>query len=108
MQAIGDFFSMLFSGLIDWFVNIFNTISQGAGGIVADFLKAAGLSDLSIPGNVFSILKELSIGVGYIFPVRDLLPIPLFWLSFYVARIVFSVFRLIASTVLKRIKLKIK
>lgn len=107
MEAIGNFFSTLFSGLIDWFLNIFNVISQGAFGIVGDFFKAAGLN-ISLPGNVFTALNEITIGIGYIFPLADLLPIFSFWISFYIARIVFAVYHLIASTILKRTKIKFK
>lgn len=107
MEAIGNFFSTLFSGLIDWCLNIFNIVSQGFLTIISDFFKLVGL-DVTIPGSVFSVFRELSIGIGYIFPLADLLPIFYFWVSFYIARIIFAVFRLISSTILKRTKLKFK
>lgn len=104
---MGDFFVNLFSGLVDWILAFLNSIFSTVFGVLSIFIKSLGLNP-SIPGTVFNVLDELTLGIGYIFPVADLLPIAFFWVAFYVARIVFSIYHLIASTVFKRTRLKFK
>lgn len=104
---MGDFFVNLFSGLVDWILAFLNSIFSTVFGVLSVFIKSLGL-DPEIPGTVFMVLDELTLGIGYIFPMADLLPIAFFWVSFYIARIVFSIYHLIASTVFKRTKLKFK
>lgn len=54
----------------------------GLADIILSFISSFGLT-IEIPANVFDILREISIGVGYIIPVRALLPIPIFMITFY-------------------------
>ncbi|MCM1334595.1 MAG: hypothetical protein NC084_00055 [Bacteroides sp.] len=104
---MGDFFVDLFSGLVDWVLSLVNSVFSTVFGVFSIFIKSFGLNP-SIPGTVFQVLDELTIGIGYILPISDLLPIAFFWVAFYIARIVFSIYHLIASTVFKRNKMKFK
>ena len=106
MDKIAAFFSNLFGGVLDWVVELLNGVLGGAVSIISDWLSSLGFS-ITIPSDVFSVFNELTYGIGYIFPIAALLPIPTLMLGFYIAKIIFSVYSLIASTIIKRIKVKV-
>lgn len=106
LGAIGDFFGGLFNSLIDWGLGLINGLLEGLGSLLTWWFDSLGLS-ISVPLGVFNVLNDITYSIGYIFPIKELLPIPLFMLSFYVAKIVFAVFQIIASTVIKRVKIKL-
>lgn len=96
----------LFSTAIDWVVGVINSLLGGLAEFIFGFLNEMGL-EIEIPPNVFDALREISIGVGYIIPVKELLPIPIFMISFYILKLIFSIYQLIAGTVIKRTRLKL-
>ena len=105
INAIVSFFSDIFNDVINWGVDLLNNLFSGIGDIIAAWLEHIGLT-IEIPANVFDIFNELTIGVGYIVPVAALLPIPLFMLAFYVAKLIFAIYQLIAATIIRRVKVK--
>lgn len=104
--SIGNFFVSLFDGVIDWGLNLINGLLDGLGSLISWWFDSLGLS-VSVPSGVFNVLDDITYSIGYIFPIKELLPIPLFFLSFYIAKVVFAVFQIIASTVIKRVKIKV-
>ncbi len=104
--GITDFWGGVFNGLLDWIIELINGFVGGIADIILSWLESSGLS-IEIPPSVFDILRELSIGVGYIFPVRALLPIPMIMISFYVLKLVFAVYKIIASTIIRRVSVKV-
>ena len=103
----------IFEQIGEWFTSgwgqLFEFINRFFGGLdtyIADWLTDRGLS-IVIPNEVFTVARDLFRGVGYIFPVQALLPIPLAWLSFYGIKLAFAVYQLIASTVITKFKIKI-
>lgn len=96
----------LFNGFIDWIIGIINAMFGGAGSLLTWWLGDLGLN-ISLPDNIYSVLHDVTYCIGYIFPVRELVPIPAFMLSFYIARAIFALFKIIASTVIKRVKVKV-
>lgn len=104
--AIGDFFANLFNGLIDWVLELLNSIFGGLGDVIASWLIEQGFS-IEIPSHVFDILNEITLGIGYILPMSSLMPIVYFWLGFYVCKIIFAVYSIIANTVIKRVSIKV-
>lgn len=96
----------LFGGVIDWVVDLLNGCLLGVGELLGNWLYSVGLT-LEIPVNVFDVLKEITYGIGYILPIGKLMPIVNFFLAFYFAKIVFAVYHLVASTVVKRVKVKV-
>lgn len=105
-KGIADFFGNLFNNLIDWILELLNGIFGGLGELIGSWLLSQGLT-IEIPATVFDILDELTIGIGYILPINSLLPIVFFWLAFYVAKIIFAVYSIIANTVIKRVSIKV-
>ena len=106
LNLIGDFFKNLIDCVLDWVVELLNWIFGGLGELIAWWFESIGL-DISIPVDVFNVFNDITYSIGYIFPIKELLPIPIFMFTFYVARIVFAVFQIIASTVIKRVKVKV-
>lgn len=106
LNSLWDGIQNIFSTVIDWFVGGVNALFGGIAQIIFGFLSACGLN-VSIPANVYDVLNEITIGVGYIIPVRALLPIPIFMITFYVIKLVFSIYQLIAGTIIKRTRLKL-
>ena len=106
LNAIVSFFRGIFNGFIDWVVSCINALLSGLGDLLVGWLLGLGLT-IEIPPNVFDILHELTVGVGYILPIRQLLLIPMFMLSFYVAKLIFAVFQVIYSTIIKRTTIKV-
>lgn len=104
MGQITDFLSNWTGSLWDSIVAFFNGFLGGLDTYIANWLEEQGLY-ISIPENVQEILRELAIGIGYIFPVRLLLPIPVFMISFYTIKLIFALYNLIAGTVIKRVKI---
>lgn len=94
----------LLGGIVDFFASIFNFLFGGIATVILEYI--AGSMNITIPENVFDVLNEITIGVGYILPVRELLPIPLFMLSFYSVKLVFSIYQLIAGTIIQRVRLR--
>ncbi|MBQ9385210.1 MAG: hypothetical protein IJT87_13345 [Ruminiclostridium sp.] len=101
-----EWIASIFNPLIDWCVNLINSFLGGLGAVINDWLNSIGL-EITLPPNVYDVLNEISIGVGYLIPVKALIPIPLFFVSFYIAKLVFAIYQLIASTIIKRVKLKL-
>lgn len=106
ISQIGNFFSNWTGSVWDSIVAFLNSFFGGIDTYIGNWLEQQGLY-LSIPENVQKILRELAIGIGYIFPVRLLLPIPIFMMSFYILKLIFALYNLIAGTVIQRIKLNL-
>lgn len=104
MGQITDFFSNWTGSLWDGIVDFFNGIMGGLSDYIASWLSGLGLS-ISIPSGVFDVLDSLTRSIGYLIPVSSILPIPIFMLSFYVIKLIFSVYQIIASTVIRRVKI---
>lgn len=104
-SKISSFFTGLFSSLIDWVLQFFNSIGIGFTSMIANWLASAGLT-IEIPSNLFAVLSDITYGVGYILPIPALMPIVNVMLAFYVLKIVFAVYHLIASTIVKRVSVK--
>ena len=104
MGQITDFFSKWTGSLWDGIVYFFNGIMGGLSDYIASWLSGLGLS-ITIPSGVFDVLDSLTRSIGYLIPVSSILPIPIFMLSFYVLKLIFSVYQIIASTVIKRVKI---
>lgn len=102
---IADFFANLFNGLIDWFIGLLNNFFGGVGDYIATWLINQGIT-IELPANVFDVLNEITLSVGYILPITSLMPIVIFWLGFYVVKIIFAVYSLIANTIIKRVTVK--
>ncbi len=92
--------------IIDWFVELLNKFDSGLADFIAEWLTSQGLT-LEIPADVFNVLDEITHGIGYILPLKALTPIFLFWVSFYVSSIIFAIFRMIHSTIIKRVSVKV-
>ena len=101
-----DWLTNLFNPLIDFCVGLINGFFGGLGTIINDWLTNAGIY-VEIPPNVYDILHELTLGIGYIIPVAALLPIPLAMISFYITKFAFAIYQIIAHTIIKRVKLKL-
>lgn len=93
-------------GFVDLLLHMFNGVFGGIADIILTFLASCGLT-IEFPADLYNILDQLTLGVGYIIPVRALLPIPLFMITFYTIKLVFSIYQLIAGTIIKRINLKL-
>ena len=106
LSAIGNFFINIFDSLIDWGIGLINGFLSGLGDYLSAWLVKQGIT-LSIPDNVFDVLNEITLCIGYILPLKALMPIVTLWLGYYVAKIVFAVYRLIASTIIKRVTVKV-
>ena len=105
MQVVYDFFVNSINAIIDWVLGLVNFLLDGLASLLAPWLAEQGMT-IAFPTQVFEIINEITLGIGYILPVSALLPIVTFWLGFYVAKIVFAVFSLIVSTTFKRVKVK--
>ncbi len=86
-----EFFSDLFSGVLGFLTGLLQQLFGAVGSVVSVWLAEQGFS-LSIPSEVFNVLDEITLGIGYIFPLYALMPIVAFMLTFYIAKIVFAVF----------------
>lgn len=106
LEKIGSFFNNIFSTIIDWFIGGINALFGGIADMIFGFLHSCGLN-IVIPTDVYYVLKEITVGIGYIIPVRALLPIPMFFIAFYVVKWVFAIYQLIAGTVIKRVRLRL-
>ena len=106
LKAIGNFFNNIFNGLIDWVLELLNGIFGGLGELIGAWLISRGIT-IEIPAMAFDILDEITVGIGYILPINALMPIVYLWLSFYVAKIIFAVYSIIANTVIKRVSIKV-
>ena len=74
-----EWFFTPFLKLFGWFISLLPTI------------------DISIPDGVFNVLGNLLNGIGYFIPVRGLLPIFLFSISFHSFRFVWKIMLRIKS-----------
>lgn len=95
-----------FNGVIDFFTGCFNWFFGGLVDLILGFISNFGLT-IEIPVGIYDILNELFIGVGYIIPVKALLPIPFFMISFYILKLIFSLYQLIAGTIIQRVHLSL-
>ena len=102
LGSTGDFFSGLFGGAIDLLNGFFN----GLGTYLGEWLTGLGLS-ITIPDGVLTVLDDLTKSIGYIIPVQALLPIPIFMLSFYIAKLIFALYQIIASTIIRKIHISV-
>lgn len=94
------------SAIVNFFAGIFNFLLGGVADLILTFLATCGLT-IELPANIYDILNEITIGIGYVLPIRYLLPIPLFMITFYTIKLMFSIYNLIAGTILKTINLKL-
>lgn len=85
------FFSDIVAGILGFFTSMLQNLFGAVGTAVSAWMIDQGFS-LSIPSEVFNVLDEITLGIGYIFPLYALMPIVTFMLAFYVAKIVFAVF----------------
>ena len=106
LKAIGNFFSNLFNGIIDWVLELLNGLLGGLGELIGSWLVSQGIT-IEIPATAFDILDEITIGIGYILPISSLMPIVFLWLSFYIGKIIFAVYSIIANTIIKRVSVKV-
>ena len=93
-------------GIGNFFIGIINYLVGGVADLILTFLATCGLT-IELPTNIYNLLDELTIGIGYIFPMRQLLPIPMFMITFYTIKLVFSIYNLVAGTIIKKISLKL-
>lgn len=106
-SQILSWFSGIFDFLWDNATSFINGIFNGdLAQYIGSWFNNLGLS-IAIPQSFYNGLNELFIGIGYIVPVRALLPIPAFFLSFYIIKLVFAIYRAIAGFVVRRIKVKV-
>lgn len=101
-----DFFGGVIDKLIDWILSLCNALLGGISELLANWLATQGLT-IQFPAAIFNVLNEITLGIGYILPIKQLMPIVNFMLAFYVAKIIFAVYHLIAKTVIKRVKVKV-
>ena len=88
---ISEFFSNLFSAILGVCLDLLSLFL----GIFTEPIKLWMIEQgftLEIPSEVFNVLDEITYGIGYILPLFALIPIVTFMLTFYGAKIVFSVF----------------
>ena len=105
-NQIGGFFGDFFGGLFDGAVDFFNSIFSGLSSYISEWLTGLGLS-ITIPDGVFAVLNDLTRGIGYLIPVQALLPIPVFMLSFYIIKLIFALYQIIANTIIRRIHVSV-
>lgn len=101
-----ELFRNIFNAAIDWVLELCNSFALGLGTFISQWLLSMGLT-VEIPANLFDVLNDFTRGVGYIIPFSALMPIVNFMLSFYVVKIIFAVYKIIANTTIKRVDLKI-
>lgn len=86
-----EFFSDLASGVLGILTALLQQLFGVFGNLLASWMVEQGFS-LSIPAEVFNVLDEITLGIGYILPLYAFLPIIVFMLTFYVAKLVITVF----------------
>ncbi len=106
LDNLANWWQSGWDAILDWAVELLNKFNIGLSTFIADWLVSQGLT-LEIPVDVFNVLDEITHGIGYILPLKALTPIFLFWLSMHVANILFAIFRIIHSTIIKRISVKV-
>lgn len=106
LNQIFDFFGGIVDNLIDWVLKLVNSLLGGLADLIGNWLSSQGLT-IQFPAAIFNVLNEITLGIGYILPVKQLMPIVNFMIAFYVAKIIFAVYQLIAKTVIKRVKVKV-
>jgi hypothetical protein len=103
---IGNFFGDFFGGLWDGAVSLLNNFFNGLATYIGNWLHDLGFS-ISIPSGVFNVFNDITHFIGYIIPVRALLPIPIFMLSFYIIKLIFAIYKIIASTIIQRVHVSV-
>ena len=106
LQSILDFWGDFFSGLWDGTVDLITGLLGGLGDYIASWFESLGLS-ITIPPNIYMILDDITKSIGYVVPFNQLMPIVAVWLGFYGFKIVFAIYNVIASTVVRRTKIKV-
>lgn len=106
MSQITNSFSSWTGSVWDSLIFLLNGLFGGLPTYISNWLTGLGLS-ITIPSEVFDILDSLTRSIGYLIPVSAILPIPIFMLSFYIIKLIFSLYQIIASTVIQRIKLNL-
>lgn len=76
--------------LIEWLLTPFFKI-------MGFFISLLPVVDFNIPAGVFDVLPSLLNGIGYFIPIRGLLPILVFSISFHSFRFVYRVILRIKS-----------
>lgn len=104
-DKVFDFFTGVVNAIIDFVLEFFNNIGLGIGGFIGEWLNGYGMV-IQIPSNIFDVLNDVTRGIGYILPLAALTPIVNFMITFYVIKIIFSLYRVIASTTIRRVKIK--
>lgn len=94
ISKVGGFLTFIGTGIVNWFQDTFNSLFGGLSDIISAIFIANSL-EVEIPDDVYNILDELTYGIGYILPIKELLPIPIFMISFYSVKLVISVVRTI-------------
>lgn len=92
LKYINDFFAEIISELVSWQLTVLSWLTNNLfGAPLGAWLASQGFS-IEFPDEVFNVLNEITYGVGYILPLYSLLPIVWIMLTFYVAKILLSVF----------------
>lgn len=83
--------SSFFTGIAQFFADSINNTIQGSLISLINLVNGMDEFYIEIPNYIFSVLNDLTYGVGYIVPVAALLPIPFFFIAFYGFRILLSI-----------------
>ena len=86
-EALSD----LTAGIIGFFTALLQQLFGLFGSMIASWMVEQGFS-LSIPSEVFNVLDEITLSIGYILPLYALVPLITFMLTFYIAKFVLSIF----------------
>lgn len=105
-NQIANFFGDWTGIIWDSIISFLNSFLGGISDYISNWLSGIGLS-ITIPSGVFDVLDTLTRSIGYLIPVSAILPIPIFMLSFYILKLIFAIYQIIASTVIQRIKVKL-
>ena len=100
------FFSDIFGWFWDLLADFASMLLGGLGSIISSFIDSVNLT-MEIPESIYTTLREITIGVGYIIPLRALLPIPTLMILFYISKMVYAVFHLVFSTIIQHVKLPV-
>lgn len=91
LDFMADLASSILSFFIDFIVGLITNITGIFGSYLSTWMVEQGFT-LEIPDEVFNVLDEITIGIGYIFPLYAFIPIVTFMLGFYLAKLAISLF----------------
>ncbi len=66
--------------------------------LLSDWFVGQGFS-IEMPDMVFEVFDEITYAIGYIFPLNALMPLVQFWLSFYIVKIIISIYNMITKSI---------